>query len=178
MYIISWMHIYIHFGNDIMNVFSYKVFSIELPSKDTHNSFRSSGAYIHQQINHHWFRQWLVAWTAPSHYLNQCRNIVNLTQRNKLQWNFYRYSYILIEENPFQNVVWKMAAILPWPQCVNSPKKHHTGSISISKETSYCKVLQSLKAMRFLFKIVLSVWNLTGTLAALLPRYQSNLKLM
>ena len=31
------------------------------------------------QINHNWFRQWLVAWTAPSHYLNQCWNIVNWT---------------------------------------------------------------------------------------------------
>ena len=23
-------------------------------------------------IFQHWFRQWLVAWSAPSHYLNQC----------------------------------------------------------------------------------------------------------
>ena len=32
----------------------------------------------------------LVAWPAPSHYLNQCWNIVNWTLRNKLQWNFNR----------------------------------------------------------------------------------------
>ena len=30
---------------------------------------------------------WLVAWSVPSHYLNQCWNIVNWTLRNKLQWN-------------------------------------------------------------------------------------------
>ena len=56
----------------------------------------------------------------PSHYLNQCQNIVNLTIRNKIQWNVKRYSYIFIQENPFQNVVWKMAAISSRPQCVNT----------------------------------------------------------
>ena len=57
--------------------------------------------------------------TAPSHYLNQWWNIVNWTLRNKLQWNFNRNLIIFIQENPFQNVVWKMAAILSRPQCVN-----------------------------------------------------------
>ena len=37
-----------------------------------------------------------------------------------LQWNRHRNSYIFIQENAFQIVVWKMAAILSWPQCVNS----------------------------------------------------------
>ena len=35
---------------------------------------------------------WLVACSAPSHYLNQCWNIVNCTHGNKLQWNFNRNS--------------------------------------------------------------------------------------
>ena len=38
--------------------------------------------------------------------------------RNKIQWNFYQNSYIFIQENPFQNVVWKMVAFLSQPQCV------------------------------------------------------------
>ena len=59
-----------------------------------------------------------IAWLAPSHYLNQCWNIVNWTSRNKLQWNFSRNSWIFIHQNPFENVIWKMAAILSWPQCV------------------------------------------------------------
>ena len=37
---------------------------------------------------------------------------------NKLQWNLYRNSYIFIHENAFENVVWKMVAILSRPQCV------------------------------------------------------------
>ena len=63
------------------------------------------------KINNHWFRQWLVAWSAPSHYLNQCWHILNWNLRNKLQWNLNRNPFIFIQENAFENVVWKMAAI-------------------------------------------------------------------
>ena len=62
--------------------------------------------------------KWLVTWPAPSHYLNQCWNIVNWTLGNKLQWNLNRNLFIFIQENAFENVVWKMAAILSGPQCV------------------------------------------------------------
>ena len=56
---------------------------------------------------------------VPSHHLNQCRNIVNWTLGNKLQWNINRNLYIFIKENAFEIVVWKMVAILSRPQCVN-----------------------------------------------------------
>ena len=61
---------------------------------------------------------WLVAWTVPSHYLNQCSDIVNWTSGNKLQWNFDPNSNSLILENAFLNVMWKMASILSWPKYV------------------------------------------------------------
>ena len=57
--------------------------------------------------------------SSPSHYLNQCWNIVKWTLGNKLHWNFNRNSYIFIQENAFEKVVWKMAAILSRSQCVN-----------------------------------------------------------
>ena len=38
------------------------------------------------------------AWSAPSHYLNQCWSIVYLTLRNKIQWNTNRDSYTFIKE--------------------------------------------------------------------------------
>ena len=60
----------------------------------------------------HWFRYWLVAYTASSHYLKQCWNIVNWTLRNKLQWNFNRNSNIFTQENVFESIVCNMAAIL------------------------------------------------------------------
>ena len=64
-----------------------------------------------QWSNQHWFRKWLVACSAPSHYLNQSCNIVNWTHRNNIQWNLNRNSYIFIKENTFENVVWNMAFI-------------------------------------------------------------------
>ena len=35
----------------------------------------------------HWFKKWLVACSAPRHYLNQSWVIVSWTLTNKLQWN-------------------------------------------------------------------------------------------
>ena len=42
----------------------------------------------------------------------------NWTIANELQWNSNQNSYIFIQENVFENVVWKMVAILSWPQHV------------------------------------------------------------
>ena len=52
----------------------------------------------------------------PSHYLNHWWIIVNWTPRNKFQWNLNWNSFIFSHENVFENVVWKISAILP--QCV------------------------------------------------------------
>ena len=40
--------------------------------------------------------------------LNQCWEIVNWTLRNKILWNLNQNSYIFIQENAFENLVWKM----------------------------------------------------------------------
>ena len=61
-----------------------------------------------------------LGWSAPSHYLNHCWNIVNWTLRNKLQWNFNQNSCIAIEENVFEYVFCEMAFMLYRPQCVNA----------------------------------------------------------
>ena len=62
----------------------------------------------------------IIGWSAPSHYLNRCWNIVNWTPKNRFQWNLNQKSQIFIQENLFENVVRKMAAILSWPPCVNT----------------------------------------------------------
>ena len=51
-----------------------------------------------------WGEYHQVAWSAPSHYLNQCLNIINWTLRNIFRWQFDRNSYVLIQENAFENV--------------------------------------------------------------------------
>ena len=48
--------------------------------------------------------------------------------------------------------------------------------VSISEKTSYRKISWSLEAARFVFRIVRSLWNLTGTSAALPPMCLSNFK--
>ena len=83
------------------------------------NSLRPSDAYMRWLFNHPWFRWWLVAWPAPSHYLNQCWNIVIWTLRNELQWNFNWNSNMSIQENAFESVVCEMASISSRPQWVN-----------------------------------------------------------
>ena len=64
--------------------------------------------------------------TVLTHWgrLNQCWTIVNWTLGNKLYWNLYRNMYIFIQENAFENVLWKMEAILFRPQCVNDAPTH------------------------------------------------------
>ena len=42
------------------------------------------------------------------------------TLGNKLKWNLNRNSYIFIQENAFESVVWKTAAILSQPRCVKA----------------------------------------------------------
>ena len=43
-----------------------------------------------------------------------------LDPQEQISMKFYRKSYIFIQENSFENVIWKMASILSRPQCVNS----------------------------------------------------------
>ena len=64
------------------------------------------------ESGHHCFRQWLVTYSAPSHYLNQYWVIVNWTPGNKLQWNFNQIAKVSILEYASENTVCEMAAIL------------------------------------------------------------------
>ena len=60
-----------------------------------------------------------------------------------LQWHFHRNSYIFIQGSPFENVVWKMAAILPLPQYVNkTPFPDHS---------LFSKTAMDIKIIKFQF---------------------------
>ena len=61
-----------------------------------------------------------VAWSVPSHYLNQWWNIASWILRKKFRWNFNRNSYIFIQENALENAICKMTDMLSWPQCANN----------------------------------------------------------
>ena len=68
----------------------------------------------------HWFRYWLVAYSAPSHCLNHCPVIFNCTLRNKHQRNIDQNAKIFIHENASENIVCEITANLPQSQCVRS----------------------------------------------------------
>ena len=53
----------------------------------------------------------LSPWRRQAIIRTKCSNIVNWTLGNKFQWNLNRNSSIFIQQNGFENVVWKMAAI-------------------------------------------------------------------
>ena len=53
---------------------------------------------------------------------DKCWNIVDGSRRNALQWNLNRSSYIFIQYNASEHVVWTMAAILSRPQGVEGNK--------------------------------------------------------
>ena len=75
-------------------------------------AFRSSDANMHQETNHHWLRQWLFAWTTPSHYLNQCWYVVNWTLKNKRQWILSEFNFL------FKKMHLKMSSAKWRPFCL------------------------------------------------------------
>ena len=60
----------------------------------------------------HWFREWLVTYSAPSHYLKQCWFVVNLALRNKVQWNFNQNVKL-----SFKKMHLKTSSAIWWPFC-------------------------------------------------------------
>ena len=55
-----------------------------------------------------------IIWTSVGIY-----NVVNWTLGNKLQWKLIQNIYIFMQEKAFENVIWKMVAILFRPQCTS-----------------------------------------------------------
>ena len=71
------------------------------------------------ELGHHWFRFWLVACSAPSHYLNQCWFIVDWTPGNKFQWNLHGIISFSFKKMHLKNRLPKMVAILSRWRWVN-----------------------------------------------------------
>ena len=55
---------------------------------------------------------YIIAYTTPRHYVNQCWVIINWTLRDKIQWNFNRNKKLVIHENASEYIVCKMTATL------------------------------------------------------------------
>ena len=70
------------------------------------------------KLVHLWFRLWIVAYSAPSHYLNQWWQIIILTLGTIIKLLIIQNSNVFIKENTFENIFCEMASILSWPQYV------------------------------------------------------------
>ena len=82
---------------------------------------RSRKTHIYEiKLGHHWFIWCFVTCLTPNPYLKQCWPVANRTIKNKFQWYFNQNTAIFIQENLYENIVCKLAAILFRPQCVNS----------------------------------------------------------
>ena len=64
------------------------------------------------ELGQHWFRQWFIACTVTSHYLNQCWVILKWMLRNKHQWHFNQNTKLFIHKNASEYILCKKAAIL------------------------------------------------------------------
>ena len=85
-------------------------------------ALRLSDAYICIcKLHHHWFREWLVAYSVLSHYLNQNLSIVNWSLGNKFQWNFVKISKISFKKITLKMLSAKfVSASMSW--CMTSKK--------------------------------------------------------
>ena len=99
----------------------------------------------------YWFRKWLGAYSAPSHYLNKCWFIVNWILRKKFQWKFNRNSNIFVRENAFEKVVCETVVILSRGGGISHPPLDKVTAIS-----------QECFQMHFReWKVIYFDWNFT-----------------
>ena len=86
------------------------------------NSSPPNAAYMRLWIVSALAQIWLVAYLAPTHYLNQCLVIVNWAIGSKLQWNCTHNKTLFIYQNAPENIVCEMVAILSWVRGVDMHK--------------------------------------------------------
>ena len=86
------------------------------------------------KVGQHWLRQWRAAFSAPSHYLNQCSLIANWTIRNKSRRNSNQNTKLFIHKSASENTVCEMAATLSKGRWVN--KRANAASELRSRETT------------------------------------------
>ena len=82
---------------------------------------------------------------------------------------YYLVVFLVFKCPCFQIFVKKMELVRIWDmRCL--------GLYSLSGKTSYCQISRSLEAARLGVIMIVSLWNLTGISAAVLPRCLSNFK--
>ena len=95
------------------------------------NSSRRSGIYMPHQTGSSLFQI-----MVPSHYLNHCWILINLTLGSTFQWNLLQNTTYFTQENASEDVVCKIAAILAWSQSVKMWEQSYTAISTAKIETA------------------------------------------
>ena len=139
----------------------------------------------------HGFRWWIVVYSAPSHYLKQCWDIVNWTLRHKLQWKCNQNTNVCTHENASENIVCEMATIFSrgrWakkrfplksvrgkrsrhPRCMRNPQFCVSGNRPIQDITTKNP---SLPATSPEWSFVVCILNRSSFKSALIRLHNSN----
>ena len=90
------------------------------------------------------FRLYLVAYSGPSHYLNQWWHIVNYALRNTFWCNIIWNSKVFIQEDAFGNIVCEKVGILSRPQCVKGKPHLVCGTNACLQGADWSQVLPAL----------------------------------
>ena len=115
----------------------------------------------------------VARWLTNIVYRKMCSNISPVTCSNTSSAGRCRYALT------WRNLIWHQLDIIFTASMRWRVYLGHNwllGLYSLSGKTSYRKILWSLEAARFGFKLFQSLWNLAGTSAALLPRCLSNFR--
>ena len=88
------------------------------------------------ELGQYWFMKWLVACSAPSHFLNQCCLIVKWTLTNKFQWNF-----IKTQKFSFVKMHLKMSSAKWRPFC---PGEDDLGKVGYNSDSRRRKIAWGL----------------------------------
>ena len=112
--------------------------------------------------------QWCCVW--------YCSGYITISIGFVLYINLYHSGII----RWYRTIIIFMIAPLPAKQAwtIYKDRSSQQGIYSLSGKTSYRKISCNIEATRFGFRLFQSLWNLTGTSAAALPRCLSNLKAM
>ena len=77
------------------------------------------------KLGHHWLREWSVAYSTPSLYLNLCWSVVNWTLRREHLWNLYQITKIWLkgihQKCCQQNIHWIIGNELRSPALLPDP---------------------------------------------------------
>ena len=134
-----------------------------------------------------------IHWVTQNHELPQCRQSaagddkVGITTTSAFQWQITKMLRNLLQFLPwmhrfsakrFSCEKKRIHRLYDSLVCRTMPFYIHSilGLYSLSGKTSYRQISWSLEAARLDVAMVISLWNLTATSAAVLPRYLPNFR--